>query len=152
MPKVNTTAKQRQAADRRAKKCTIQPSDIFTMTDAFFSPSYGDSEGWVFMAANYNGMAYVNALFPGAPIKWDNSSEGMPDGWSTADINVPGIIMAAAIEHTLPMDITKGMPLENITADGLAFLLVTGVNRQGGRAGFMNLENDVKIFVPNAGN
>ena len=135
----------------KVKKLSIRPTDIFTMTDAFFSPSYDGGEGWVYTVANDSGKACVNSLFPGAPIKWDSPSDDVfPAGWFVADINVFGI-MAADQEHRLPMDITKGTSIENITPDGLAFLLVTGVTRQGGRAGYMNLEEAVSIYVPETG-
>ena len=51
------------------KKCKIAPSDIFTMTDAWFDK--GESgDGWVFRLANSNGRNCVNALFPKAHIEW----------------------------------------------------------------------------------
>jgi hypothetical protein len=132
------------------KKCKIAPSDIFTMTDAWFDK--GESgDGWVFMLANSNGRNCINALFPKAHIEWRDGGEDVPDDWRGFEINLPNT--AEATEHRLPLEITGGKALEDCSEEALAFLMVCAVNRQGGRAGCLNpRDNSVLICSPHAAN
>jgi hypothetical protein len=136
---------------RRTKKCMIKPSDIFKMTDAFFTADPEDGPGWVCMVANGDGRACIDALFPEAHIDWDVGKEDvLPEDWRAFCFNVPDT--AAATEHKLPMDITRGVDLRDATAEALAFLLAHGVNRQGGRSGFQDPDGVVRIFKPHSAN
>jgi hypothetical protein len=131
------------------KKCMIKTSDVYVLTDAFFSPA-PDGKGWVMMEANGHGMACVNALFPKAHIAWRHDKvEGVPDDWRGFAINLPDA--AAATEHKLPLEITKGMPLETIAAESLGFLLAMAVSKQGARAGFWD-NGTVNIVQPHSAN
>jgi hypothetical protein len=121
-------------------------NDLPHMLDAVFTGSHGHQpSGWVLMDVNDEGRAHVEALFLPARIRWrDPCLVGfVPSNWHGFEIHVPGVVAwlterrgaAQAFPETkLPLEIARGLDLNVVNPDALAFLLAVGVVRQGGRA------------------
>jgi hypothetical protein len=130
--------------------CDITRTDFVNMADALFEGNHDDEQhGWVAMAANQKGRECIEALFPDACIAWRDPGEGLPNDWRGFDLNLPDVI--AATTTKLPLEITRGADLNAANPDALAFLLATGVNRQGGRSAVWR-EGRMEIYVPPASN
>jgi hypothetical protein len=76
---------------------------------------------------------------------WRDPGDTVPADWHGFDINLPDVI--ATMETKLPLDIAEGANLDEATPDALAYLLVAGVNRQGGRAAFYR-NGRLEIYLP----
>jgi hypothetical protein len=133
----------------------IDGPQIYDMTDAWFGGAPGPHhgvDGWVEMYANKTGQAIVNSLFPRAHIKWVNDG-GLPDGWATFEINLPGVVDAVP-DHRLDCDhMLKAAGHETLhesNTDALAFVLAAAVHRNGGRAATV-IDGEITIYVPPQG-
>lgn len=134
----------------RPKRMNIRPSDIPNMCDAFFEGDHSEGrQGWVMMAANPKGRECINRLFPEAHIDWRDAgaTPRLPADWLGFNINLPDTIAATATK--LPLEITHGDDLDVANPDALAFLLATGVNRQGGRSAIWR-DGQMHFFEPPA--
>src|SRR5258707_564304 len=101
----------------RAKRHRRDASaDLLQNADALL---YGESGGWVWIAANAKGRCCVEQVFPKADITWHASGEGFSPDWQWFRLNVPDAAALRAPNNLLPSSI----PLDEARSDMLAFFM-----------------------------
>ena len=127
---MNTHAR-RKAAKVQIKHIKMTPAELYESCDVVVRALPNDPN-WTHIAANEDGRAAIEALFPETIFQWrDHPEDRYPIGWLQSSINLPDAV--AHTPHRLP-PITGGAPLDEAMPEALAFLLAIGATDQGARA------------------
>jgi hypothetical protein len=127
---------------QRVKIKPIMTSEEFaTLADVLvksIQPKQKQHErGWVGVSANAAGRSAIEAVFPGAGVHWWFEDGYFGPEWAGVLLNVPRV-MAMFPNHRLPLEITEGADLSELTPDAIAFLLAAGARRNGARVGMID--------------
>jgi hypothetical protein len=139
MPQIKTPLSERR---RKAKKIMIDYDDLHKQTDALFI-GMQENPGHVVTIVSPLGRAAVEKIFVGLKINWafvrDPQFKGhFPDDWREFDFIIPGIVRDLEASNLpalrLPQHILDITPIDEMTPDQLACMMVFAVNDQNVRA------------------
>ena len=123
-------------------------SDIPRQFDAVFIGS-DRYQGEVVAQAGPDGQRAIERLFPNRCIAWReldaSNQEYLPNDWREFCFNVPQLVDVPG--HGLRRDLLALKPLEEISPDQFAFLMMMSTNEQDSRTAFFSLTERRMISV-----
>jgi len=132
----------------RSRRLDLPFSDIPRQFDAVFIGS-DQYQGEVVAQAGPDGQRAIEGLFPNTCIAWReldaSSQEYLPNDWREFCFNVPQLVDVPG--HRLRRDLLALKPLEEISPDQFAYLMMMSTNEQDSRAAFFSLTERRMISV-----
>ena len=133
-------------------------ADLASRADVIFSPglmpgapSSARNQGAIAIDANAKGREAVQAIFPGAPLKWGNAGfasvqpQAFGPGWLAYAPHLP--LFASLYANTLPEHLVKLGPLDLKLDAALCFLMAIAARQHGARAAWIDLDPKTDEFT-----
>lgn len=122
----------------RRKRESLELGEVPNRVDVVFSPgSPVGANGWIEMSANAKGKEAIQRIFPKAMFQWRECLYPWK-GWQSTIPHLPAVIAHCA--NTLPPDLLRQKPIQNVTDNQLSFLMASGAKDQGVRAAWITID------------
>jgi len=145
----------------KSRNITVQSADLSKMVDVLVIGLEGEYLGEVLTKASPAGREAVEKLFPGTHIEWRDDlgpdATVFPNDWKEFSFVIPGLLRDLprfGLKHTLPQRLLDLRPIDELSPDQFAALMMFGVNNQGVRSAMWSLsKNQLEIVnVPSTFN
>jgi hypothetical protein len=136
----NRHQRRTQTARNRSRRFELPLSDISRQFDAVFIGS-DQYQGEVVAQAGSDGQRAIERLLPNSCIAWRELDASnplhLPNDWREFCFNVLELVDVPG--HRLQRDLLALKPLEEISPDQFAFLMMMSTNEQDARTAFFSL-------------